>query len=601
MPTLLVISGFTIVAIFASLAFMASKWRKAETPTSNNTRFFGSQIGEQSVINYSYTDRPLKLMAFDIYYFFKFIWALPYVLIPLSPSDSGDLDELSITRGNLFCVGLHAVLVVLQLGFIVTLPTLILFPVWTAALAIGLFMLVNSWLCTLLNGKEVEYHSDPKYAPALPEHAHEQWIFINGVAVGEHWMQSNLNRLAITFKRPILGIHNKTAGILFDVIECLVQRNLGYATADVRICYRIIKEKLYNPQYSKVIFVLHSQGAIEGGMIIDWLLQELPQNLLAKLEVYTFGNAANHFNNPHRNIRSQHNAISNPLAASTDSTNTTVGSGNTEQAQGALSDNQPLTETSPQAQQQRTTTTGTTPAATGTTAAAPTTDTYTTKGEEPTSSSSSWVEPSIPALTSETSAITPSAVSGRAIGHIEHYAHTTDFVALWGILHFATSIPGQRTIPRFIGRVFARTTVRGGHQLCQHYLDGMFPLEKDPKTGAFIGCAETGNEFMESEISVGEAGSEMTAAKEAMEISWLANGIIGNGENDEAVGGVAIHGGHSPVERKGRARTRRESKPAKVKVKDLSRLWQYRNGRSPDDKPPMLVTGADGVLRTATV
>ncbi|EGO55384.1 hypothetical protein NEUTE1DRAFT_85645 [Neurospora tetrasperma FGSC 2508] len=567
MPTLLVLSGFTIVAIFASLAFMASKWRKAETPSPNNTKFFGSQIGEQSVINYSYTDRPLKLMAFDIYYFFKFIWALPYVLIPLSPSDSGDLDELSITRGNLFCVGLHAILVVLQLGFIVTLPTLILFPVWTAALAIGLFILVNHGLCTFLNGKEVEYHSDPKYAPALPEHAHEQWIFINGVAVG--------------------------AGILFDVIECLVQRNLGYATADVRICYRIIKEKLYNPQYSKVIFILHSQGAIEGSMIIDWLLQELPQNLLAKLEVYTFGNAANHFNNPHRNIQSQRSAINNPLAASTDSTNTAAGSGNTEQAQATLSNNQCQTEISPQ---QRTTTTGTTPA----TAAAPdTASTTTTKGEESCSSSSSWVAPSIPSLTSETSAITPSAVSGRAIGHIEHYAHTTDFVALWGILHFATSIPGQHTMPRFIGRVFARTTTRGGHQLCQHYLDGMFPLEKDPKTGAFLGCAETGNEFMESEITVGEAGSEMTAAKEAMEISWLANGITngiivggGEGNGDEAVGGIAVYGGHSPVEQRRRVRTRRESKPAKVKVKDLSRLWQYRNGKSPNDTPPM---------RTATV
>lgn len=567
MPTLLVISGFTIVVIFASLAFMASRWRKAETPTSNNTKFFGSQIGEQSVINYSYTDRPLKLMAYDVYYFFKFIWALPYVLIPLSPSDSGDLDELSITRGNLFCIGLHAVLVVLQLGFIVTLPTLVLFPVWTAALAIGLFMLVNNWLCTLLNGNEVEYHSDPKYAPALPEHAHEQWIFINGVAVGEHWMQSNLNRLAITFKRPILGIHNKTAGILFDVIECLVQRNLGYATADVRICYRIIKEKLYNPQYSKVIFILHSQGAIEGGMIIDWLLQELPQNLLAKLEVYTFGNAANHFNNPHRNIQSQHNAISNPLVASTDSTNTTAGSGNTKQRE-TLSDNQPLAETSPQ---QRRTATSTDPATTA--------STNTTQD-----SPSSWVEPSsIPSLTSETSAIAPSAVSGRAIGHIEHYAHTTDFVALWGILHFATSIPGMHTMPRFIGRVFARTTVRGGHQLCQHYLDGMFPLEKDPKTGDFVGCAETGNEFMESEITVGEAGSEMTAAKEAMGISYLGkNGIGGDsGDEDEVVGGVAIHGGHRI-----HGRTRRGSKPAKVKVKDLSRLWQYRNGRSPDDRPP---------------
>lgn len=356
---------------------------------------------------------------------------------------------------------------------------------------------------------------------------------------------------------------------MFDVIECLVQRNLGYATADVRICYRIIKEKLYNPQYTKVIFILHSQGAIEGGMIIDWLLQELPQNLLAKLEVYTFGNAANHFNNPHRNIQSQQHAISNPLAASTDSTNTAAGSGNTEQKE-TLSDNQPLAEISPQ-QQRRTTATGTDPASNGNTTQA-------------SDDSSSRVEPSsIPSLTSETSAIAPSAVSGRAIGHIEHYAHTTDFVALWGILHFATSIPGARTMPRFIGRVFARTTVRGGHQLCQHYLDGMFPLEKDPQTGDFVGCAETGNEFMESEITVGEAGSEMTAAKEAMGISYLGkNGIGGDsGDEDEVMGGVAIHGGHRI-----HGRTRRGSKPAMVKVKDLSRLWQYINGRSPVDRPP---------------
>jgi len=74
-------------------------------------------------------------------------------------------------------------------------------------------------------------------------------------------------------------------GILFDVVECLVQRTFGYATSDVRLCYKIVKEKLYDPQFSKVILILHSQGGIEGGMVLDWLLQELPQDLLAKLEV----------------------------------------------------------------------------------------------------------------------------------------------------------------------------------------------------------------------------------------------------------------------------------------------------------------------------
>ncbi|EAQ83304.1 hypothetical protein CHGG_09708 [Chaetomium globosum CBS 148.51] len=168
----------------------------------NNIRFFGSQIGGRSVINYGYTDMPWKLMAWDIYNFFKFFWAIPYILWPLSPADSAEL----------------------------TLPALVVLPVWTAILFITLFFLVNRILYSLLNGEGVEYHSDPK----------------------SHWMQSNLDRLAVTFKRPILGIHNKTSGILFDVVECLIQRNWGYATKDVRVCYQIIKQKLYSSQYSKL-------------------------------------------------------------------------------------------------------------------------------------------------------------------------------------------------------------------------------------------------------------------------------------------------------------------------------------------------------------
>ena len=113
------------------------------------------------------------------------------------------------------------------------------------------------------------------------------------------------------------------------MVECLIQRNWGYATKDVRVCYAIIKQKLYNPQYSKVVFILHSQGGIEGSLILDWLLQELPQDLLSKLEVYTFGNAANHFNNPHRHISSQTLAKQNPLAASIDSTQLARGHGHT--------------------------------------------------------------------------------------------------------------------------------------------------------------------------------------------------------------------------------------------------------------------------------
>ncbi|KAH8888640.1 hypothetical protein GQ53DRAFT_243767 [Thozetella sp. PMI_491] len=569
----------TMLAGLLSLGGLASYLRRAKPKGSppTSTKFFGSQLGGKAVINYSYTDLPWILLGYDIYYFIYFVWALPYILFPISPTDSGDLAELAWTGRNFFCILVHSLLCVMQLAFMVSLPLMILLPIWMAALAIGLFLLVNYSLCLLLNGNQVEYWSDPEYAPALPEHAHEQWIFINGVAVGEHWMKSNLNRLAATFKRPVLGIHNKTEGILFDVLECLIQRNFGYATTDVRVCYKRIKETLYNPQFSKVVFILHSQGGIEGSLIIDWLLQELPQDLLAKLEVYTFGNAANHFNNPHRHLFSQISAGRNPLAGSTDSTLAAPNGVSTD----AAARGNPVPG----------------------------------EGADRVLSVDTQISSSpAPSLTTETSSSNPSAISDRAIGHIEHYAHTTDFVALWGVLHFATSANETKSMPRFLGRVFSRTTPRGGHQFCQHYLDGMFPLARDPATGqlardpgtgALLGCAEDGNEFMESEIVIGHLGDEINNAREAMEISWLGSGFDRDAELTR-LREVEVHFGSSPVARRGRWRSRADAqtggrRAAKLKVKELSRLWKYRNGKSPQEKPPLLHRDADGVVRNATM
>ena len=168
-----------------SLGWWASLRRKGQRASlSTSTEFFGSQLGGKSVINYSYTDLPWILFGHDIYYFFAFLWALPYILFPISSSDSGELDELSWTTRNVYCIVVHFILCILQLIFILVSPWMLLLPVWMSLLAIGLFCLLNYGLCSLLNGKELEYWSDPQYAEELPEHAHEQWIFINGVAAG---------------------------------------------------------------------------------------------------------------------------------------------------------------------------------------------------------------------------------------------------------------------------------------------------------------------------------------------------------------------------------------------------------------------------------
>ena len=86
---------------------------------------------------------------------------------------------------------------------------------------------------------------------------------------------------------------------------------------DVRDAYVKVKAALESPQYNKVIFIVHSQGAIEGSMIVDWLLDEVPQDLLNQLEVYTFGNASNHMNNPHKTIPRLNMANQQPLQIDT--------------------------------------------------------------------------------------------------------------------------------------------------------------------------------------------------------------------------------------------------------------------------------------------
>ncbi|POS70155.1 hypothetical protein DHEL01_v211452 [Diaporthe helianthi] len=557
------------------------------TASSSTVDFYGSQLDNQTVINYSYTDKPSRLLLWDIYYFFYYIWAVPYIILPLKPFDSGDLSELAPTRGNIWSVFIHVVLALLQLVMIICLPPVALvLPLWTTLLIMAVFVGVNMGLCSLINAKEVLFYSDPEYAaPDQKRFAHEQWVFLNGVACGEHWMKSCLNRLALTFGRPIIGVHNRTDGVILDVIECLIQRNFGYATNDVRVCYRIIKEKLYNPQYSKIVFILHSQGGIEGGLVLDWLLQELPQNLLSKLEVYTFGNAANHFNNPYRTVSSQCQAQEKPLAASLD---VMAPADNEKPAQdsgrlGAETTNGQAVnlDQSPRNRSRRPPT--------------------------PKSSPPPPIRTSTSGLAKpETAHQSPATQSERAIGHIEHYAHTTDFVALWGVLHFATSATADRSMPRFIGRLFSRTDARGGHQFIQHYMDGMFPLARDDATGRFVGCKEVGNEFMESEIVVGTAGDAGTNEREAFASSYLgcSDDDDSDGERERerektamAAREVLMHNGESLLALRKRLGLPNE----KVKVKELSRLWKYRNGRSPVERQRLLGTGMHGFARNATL
>jgi hypothetical protein len=86
--------------------------------------------------------------------------------------------------------------------------------------------------------------------------------------------------------------------MLFDLLECLIQRDLDYKTRDIRQGRLQIRAALSAASTKKVVLILHSQGGIEGSSILDWLLADISTDVMSKLEIFTFGNAARHFNNP---------------------------------------------------------------------------------------------------------------------------------------------------------------------------------------------------------------------------------------------------------------------------------------------------------------
>lgn len=183
---------------------------KVKTAKPRGIQFFGSKVGGGVVNEYDYTDVPSKLLFWDIYYVFYYAWSIPLVIRPLRPRDGNHFDELAWGWRNAYCVVVHVVLIVMQLGFLLSMPLAFFVPPWMTAVFVAAFWAVTLLLCRTLNGAKMTHVSDPKFTAGKEAHGHEQWLYINGISIGEHWLKSNLDRLALTFGRPVLGVHNST-------------------------------------------------------------------------------------------------------------------------------------------------------------------------------------------------------------------------------------------------------------------------------------------------------------------------------------------------------------------------------------------------------
>lgn len=103
----------------------------------------------------------------------------------------------------------------------------------------------------------------------------------------------NINSISAIFGRPVTGIHNRTYGVLGDLMECLIQRDLLYSTEDTRLTYNYMKTTLLDPEVKRVVVLAHSQGGIIVSSVIDALYADLIPSAFDKLEIYTFGYVPN--------------------------------------------------------------------------------------------------------------------------------------------------------------------------------------------------------------------------------------------------------------------------------------------------------------------
>lgn len=147
-------------------------------------RFYGSQVGGEVIIPHSYTGSPLELLRHDIWSALGFFKYLPFIVWPIRPTLSNDFCELYPSWQNLWAMFVHFILILLQLAFILSVPLWLFVPVPMIIAGVVVFFMINSGFCYLLNGSQMRFKSDPKFTKSNQKHEKEQWIFLNGVAVG---------------------------------------------------------------------------------------------------------------------------------------------------------------------------------------------------------------------------------------------------------------------------------------------------------------------------------------------------------------------------------------------------------------------------------
>ncbi|RUP44876.1 hypothetical protein BC936DRAFT_148908 [Jimgerdemannia flammicorona] len=247
------------------------------------------------------TDSPWRLAIYDIGLLANKSLYLVWLLWPFASNNPND--ELYFKKwGNIVSLARQIFLVFYAFAVLAVMGTFLFLGVFALLPPLAFTLAPVGTLLGLVTWGQM---TDPLKYPSKAGKVYpgESWLFVNGICVDSVWLQENCELLASMFGRRVVGIHNRSFGLVFDLVECLLQRDMGYVTDDARQAYASVKSELLREDVNKVVFIAHSQGSIIASMVVDRLLTTLPEDAVRKLEVYTFGSAANHMHDGNGLIR----------------------------------------------------------------------------------------------------------------------------------------------------------------------------------------------------------------------------------------------------------------------------------------------------------
>ncbi|RFN43411.1 hypothetical protein FIE12Z_12351 [Fusarium flagelliforme] len=152
----------------------------------------------------------------------------------------------------------------------------------------------------------------PTYISALhggPSPQNEKWLFINGIANEFFWFQRSCDKIRDTFNREVMGVYNRSDGILWDFIECCGERRAGEpntlieSTQSSKAARKALEQELKAALWpadgkipDKVVMIAHSQGCLVLRLALQTLVTEIPERspqrriIKERLRIFTFGN-----------------------------------------------------------------------------------------------------------------------------------------------------------------------------------------------------------------------------------------------------------------------------------------------------------------------